>query len=216
MSTSRLEAFSDGVFAVAITLLILNIQVPNAEAVAVHAGLGSALLAQWPFYISYVLSFIMVGITWVNHHQMFGYIKQADHTLLFLNVLLMMGITFVPFPTALIAQYIQHPEEQKVAAFVYGLIFTLNAIFFNAVWWYAATHNLIKDDLDPKQQRSMMIRYLPGPILYAGATFISFINAPISLFLYGFMAVFYVIPNDAFRRFRIGRAADVAETRRDS
>src|SRR5579864_8408932 len=104
MSTGRLEAFSDGVFAVAITLLILNIQVPSVGA---STRLAQALIASWPSYLSYVLSFVTVGITWINHHQMFKYITRTDHTLLFLNLLILMCITFIPFPTALLAQYIQ-------------------------------------------------------------------------------------------------------------
>ena len=173
----------------------------NTEVVAGPVT-GGALLAHWPSYVSYILSFVTVGITWVNHHQMFAYITHADHPLLLLNVLLLMAITFVPFPTALIAEYIQQPDQQQVATLVYGAIFTLNALFFNAVWWYAATHHLVKDDLDPAMLRGMMIRYVPGPLLYLIAMLFSFVSAPISIFLYGCMAVFYLIPNSAFRALR--------------
>ena len=109
-STQRLEAFSDGVFAIAITLLILDVRVPRD--LPETTRLIDALLANWPSYFAFLTSFATIGIMWVNHHRLFGCIARADHGLLIWNGLLLLGITFVPFPTALIAEYIGHPDER--------------------------------------------------------------------------------------------------------
>ena len=206
MSTGRLEAFSDGVFAVAITLLILNIQSPTADQIKNAGGLGHALLAQWPFYVSYVLSFITVGITWVNHHQLFKYITHTDHTLLFLNLLLLMCITFIPFPTALLAEYMQQADQQQTAALVYGGLFTLTAIMFNLVWWYAIRRKLTDENLRMSHQRNMAVRYLPGPLLYLTGTLLAFVSAWLSLAVYISMAIFYALSNMSFSRQSVDNA----------
>ena len=207
MSTGRLEAFSDGVFAVAITLLILNIQTPTLRPED-GGSLGHALLASWPAYLSYVLSFVTVGITWINHHQMFKYIIRTDHTLLFLNLLLLMCITFIPFPTALLAQYIRsdQPGQQQTASFVYGGLFTIMSIMFNAVWWYAVWRKLTDPSGPVTHYRNMALRYLPGPLLYLVATVLSVVNAWIGVILYCTLAAFYALSNASFSRIGTGES----------
>ncbi len=200
MSTSRLEAFSDGVFAVAITLLILNIQVPRAKDVADINDLIRQLLNQWPNYLSYVLSFLTVGVTWANHHQMFKYIERTDHALLMVNTLLLMCITAIPVPTALVAEYLTKVEGQRVAAFVYGAVFAITAVCFNLVWFYAARRGLIYPDIDPKLLRNMRIRYTPGPLLYLLGCILALVNAYLSIGLYILLSLFYIIPNDLIFR----------------
>jgi len=195
MTTGRLEAFSDGVFAVAITLLILNIQVPHLNP---GQDLAAVLGTQWPSYAAYILSFVTVGITWINHHQMFQMIHKTDHTLLVLNLLLLMTITFIPFPTALLAEYLRDPAQQRTAALVYGALFTTSALLFNGTWWYAASRQLLQTTLDPAMLRGMALRYLPGPLLYLVATLSAFISAWLSVALFLAMAVFYVLPNSLF------------------
>src|SRR5213593_915772 len=96
--TSRIEAFSDGVFAIAITLLILDVHVPTIS----QGNLGSALTRQWPTYVAYLISFSFIGIMWVNHHRLFNHIRRSDNGLLFSNLLLLLGVTIVPFPTSLL------------------------------------------------------------------------------------------------------------------
>src|SRR5215472_15319593 len=113
LSTTRLEAFSDGVFAVAITLLVLNLQVPQITAIS---ELVPRLVELWPKLLSYVLSFVLVGIYWVAHHNTFHYIKRSDRNLLWLNILLLLCIVFIPFPTALLGQY----PELRVSIIIYG------------------------------------------------------------------------------------------------
>src|SRR5215471_874918 len=135
--TNRLEAFSDGVFAVAITLLVLDIQVPRG--VAVDKLLG-ALLDQGITLLAFVTSFATIGIMWINHHRLFTHIKRTNNTLLVLNLLLLLLIVFVPFPTALLTEDAAGPN-QHLAAAVYSGTFVITAICFNALWRYAAHKN---------------------------------------------------------------------------
>src|ERR1041385_9184169 len=101
--TARLEAFSDGVYAIAITLLVLDLKVPMVQ----DGKLASALLHQWPMYFAFLISFAFIGIMWVNHHRLFNHIRRCDNRLLFLNLLLLLGVTVVPFPTALLAAHLK-------------------------------------------------------------------------------------------------------------
>src|SRR5260370_22524348 len=133
--TARIEAFSDGVFAIAITLLILEIKVPQ-EASSKEA-LTKALVRQWPSYVAFLSSFATIGIMGINHHRLFTHIRRADHGLLVLNALLLLAVVVVPFPTALLAAHWGHPGE-KVAAIVYSGLFVVVAAFFNLLWRYAA------------------------------------------------------------------------------
>ena len=141
--TGRIEAFSDGVIAVAITLLILDIHVPD-----VQTGLLQALLSQWPNYLGYVTSFLVIIIFWANHHNMFRHIYQVDYALLLINAFFLMCIAFIPFATALLTKYITSPTNQHTAAIVYGATLLLNGILFNAIWWYAVwKRRLVRRDL---------------------------------------------------------------------
>ena len=140
--TTRLEAFSDGVFAIAITLLVLDLKVPRE--IAEGPSLGHVLLAQWPGYLAFVTSFLTILIMWVNHHRMFTLIGRCDHRLLFYNGLLLMGITLVPFPTSLVADSLRHDGE-RTAALVYNGTFIFIAICFNLSWRTAAVDDRLLD-----------------------------------------------------------------------
>src|SRR5919204_3710698 len=133
MSTGRVEAFSDGVFAIAITLLILIIEPPSGG----HA-LGHDLLRLWPSYLAYATSFVTVGIMWVNHHVLFRHFARADRPLLFLNILLLMLIAFVPFPTRVAAEFIRSADDRRAAALLYGTTMTITAILFISLWLYGS------------------------------------------------------------------------------
>jgi len=124
--TARLETFADGVMAIAITLLILDVHVPPPSG----RSLWSALAEEWPSYAGYVVSFLTIGIIWVNHHQMFKLIGRVTHGFLMMNVIFLMTIAFLPFPTALVADYIRIPDSRTAATVVYGL--TMVAIAFPA------------------------------------------------------------------------------------
>ena len=123
--TARIEAFSDGVFAIAITLLILEIKIPAAGS----GELSVQLLRQWPSYFAFVFSFAFIGIMWINHHRLFTHIKRSNNALLFLNLLLLLGVTAVPFPTAVLAQHLGQ-SDQRAAAMLYNGIYFAIAVFF--------------------------------------------------------------------------------------
>ncbi len=126
LGKTRIEAFSDGVFAVAITLLVLNLQVPQLAASVVSRELLPKLFELWPKLLIYVLSFVIVGIYWVAHHNTFNYIKRSDRFLLWLNLLLLLCIVFIPFPTALIGQY----PEQQISVVIYGGTLVIGCVSF--------------------------------------------------------------------------------------
>jgi uncharacterized membrane protein len=137
--TARIEAFSDGVFAIAITLLVIEIGVPHVEGTG--TTLFGALIEQWPSYLGYAISFLQIGVIWANHHNRFRYITRSDHLLLFLNTLFLMCVAFIPFPTALVAEYLQGSgAERTVAGAVYAGTLTVTAVFFTLLWLYAAAN----------------------------------------------------------------------------
>ena len=191
-TTARLETFSDGVIAIAITLLVLEIKVPHA---AEGQTLAAALGAQWPSYAAYAVSFLTIGIMWVNHHHMFTLIERANHTFLMLNVIWLMTIAIVPWPTALVADQLRDADGRTAAALVYGGMMVAIAIMFNVVWRYAAKGNRL---LDPRSDPAAIERinrsYALGPISYVVATLFGFIDPWISLIAYAAMAVFWALP----------------------
>jgi uncharacterized membrane protein len=191
---NRLEAFSDGIFAFAATLLILNL--------AVTAGkpLGGELVGIWPSYVAYAVSFVTIGIIWVNHHTVMHQIDRVDRTFLMLTVLFLMLIAFIPFTTRLLALYIRS-DGALAAALAYGITLTLTAIMINAVWWYAATGSrLLRKDADEAVVRGIGRSYIIGPVIYLGATLAAFVNPLVSAFLYLAIAVFYVLESSIFGR----------------
>jgi uncharacterized membrane protein len=190
--TARIEAFSDGVFAVAITILVFGITVPRG----LPAGqrLLPALLAQWPAFLAFLTSFATVGIMWINHHALFTHIRRSDHTLLVLNGLLLLGVTFVSFPTSLVAEYIQH-RDAKTAALVYSGTFAVIAILFNLLWRYASHDNrLLRRDVDQRAVEAITKSYSWGPPMYLISFVLASISAEGSLILNMAMAVFFALP----------------------
>jgi len=134
--TGRIQSFSDGVFAIAITLLVLNLKVPEHLDVE-QQGLVHVLAMRWPSYLAFVTSFITILVIWVKHHWMFTLIRRSDHAFLYWNGLLLFFVTMLPFPTALLAEYLLHPEA-KVAANLYtGTVFAISLAFYG-LWAYAA------------------------------------------------------------------------------
>ncbi len=193
--TGRTEAFSDGVIAVAITLLILDIRVPN-----VNKDLLQALLSQWPTYLGYVTSFLVIIIFWANHHNMFRHIYQVDYALLLINAFFLMCIAFIPFATALLTKYITSPTEQHTAAIVYGATLLLNGMLFNAIWWYAVwKRRLVRRDLDAQTVQRITRGYLFGLPFYALAIVLSLINVELSLAFYIVIDLMYFLPMNFLR-----------------
>src|SRR5579884_3610495 len=150
MSTTRLEAFSDGVFAVAITLLVINLHVPVSAA---HA-LWAALLREWPEFASYAVSFLVIGIIWVNHHGIFDRIGRIDRTVLFANLFLLFCVVLIPFATALLARYIEGGAASHVAAAAYSAVLLGMAVAFSTIWIYAVNApGVLREEIDPKEAR---------------------------------------------------------------
>lgn len=183
MPTSRLEAFADGVFAIAATLLVIEIQLPGED-------VGEGLLDLWPAYFAYALSFLSIGIMWVNHHVVLSFTREADRAFLFINIGLLMAIAFVPFPTHLYAEHLQH-EGAREAALAYGFTFVVIAIFFQLFWQYAR-RRLLRPDADRREVSGINRSYWPGVPLYAGATLVALVSPTAALVCFAAIALVYV------------------------
>src|SRR5258708_37054118 len=177
--TGRIEAFSDGVFAIAITLLVLDMKGPRA--LDGNRTLASALLTMWPTYLAFVTSFATILIMWINHHRMFTLIGHTNDQLMFFNGLLLVGVTIVPFPTALVAEYLRH-DAQRTAAAVYNGTFIFIAICYNLLWRTAAVNNRL---LHARASRPAVQRifdsYRYGPLWYVIAFMLAFVSVTASL-----------------------------------
>ena len=194
MKKDRLEAFSDGVFAFAITLLVLNITVPAHDSTATAAWLWHELGSHWPDYISYATSFLVIAIMWTNHHAIFLRLKHIDrHTIMF-NMLLLMTTVLIPFSTALLARY----PHLAPPAFVYGLVLTLCSIGFNLLWWHVIR---VPDShtFTPAEQRANTPRFLFGLVVYFAAMVIALFVPLVSIAAYLGITLYYFIPGGVDR-----------------
>jgi uncharacterized membrane protein len=190
MTTNRIEAFSDGVFAIAITLLVLEFRLPGQS-----GHLWHYLWSLWPSFLAYGISFLLIGLVWANHHSMFIHIKHADRTLMFLNMLLLANVAFLPFPTELLAHALREASDLKVATFFYGLTLTTGGIFFNAIWQYATNkRRLVHEKVTDKFIRTSRIGFILGPISYAIATVLSLVWPGVAIALYIFLILYYWLP----------------------
>ena len=198
--TGRIETFSDGVFAIAITLLIIEIGVPHAT---ITESLFEKLVELWPSYLGYAISFLVIGTVWANHHNRFRLITRSDHMLLFLNILFLMCVAFLPFPTALLAEYIRG-EHRITAVAVYSGTLAVTAVFFTLLWLYAAgNYRLVDRSVDPSLLRAMTRRFVFGMFLYLLAFALAFVSAAASLSLIVILALIFVLPEpEGSRRIR--------------
>ena len=197
--TGRIEAFSDGVFAIAITPLVIEIGVPHLENDPEGTTLFGALVGQWPSYLGYVTSFLVIGTAWANHHNRFTYIVRSDHVLLFLNTVFLMCVAFIPFPTALLAECVQS-EERTTAIAVYAGTPAVTAVFFTLLWLYAANgYRPVDCNLDPTALQATTRRYVAGMVLYLIASALAFINIVLSLALNVGLALLFVLPEPRSR-----------------
>ena len=193
MSTNRLESFSDGVFAVAITLLVLTIAVP-----AVHdpGSLAHKLGRNWPQYAAYIVSFMTIGIIWINHHGMISRLRAVDHTILILNLVLLMMVAVLPFVTSLIATYLREPGARDLAAAVYsGAFLLMGAVFAleNGVI-LLRREDLLAVTLPLDRRRQILRRAAGGVSPYAVATAVAFVSAYASLAICAAIGLFYALP----------------------
>jgi len=191
--TARLETFSDGVFAIAATLLILEIRLPE------RGPLTHELLHLWPSYGAYAISFITIGIMWINHHAVFQQIDRIDRTFLVINVFFLMVIAFIPFPTHVLAAHLH--DEARPAAFFYGLTNMLMAIMYACLWFYAARgRRLIAADADPRMVSGISRAFLPGIPIYTAATLSALLSAWLAVSLFAAIALFYVLESSLLAR----------------
>jgi len=179
MSKARTEAFSDGVFAVAATLLVFSLQVPD-----VKSGLGNVLLHEWPSYAAYAISFGTILVIWVNHHAVLDAIPRFDRALLFLNGLLLLTVAAIPFPTNVLAHYLQAGHDQKAAAAAYGIAMSFMALAFTLINIYARRHGLRSGPFN-------VIAFSTGQLLYPLGALLSLVSAELALLIYGGTMIFY-------------------------
>jgi len=198
VSTRRLEAFADGVFAIAATLLILNVDAQVGEG---SGAIGHRLLAIWPSYIAYAVSFVTIGIIWSNHHTVMGQLGRVNRVFLLQNVFLLMCVAFLPFPTRLVAEHLRDRHELQPAALAYGATMTVMAVCYIALWIYAAGgRRLLREDSDPRTVSGITRSYLPGAPLYLTATLVALASPLASVALFDAIALFYVIESSFFGR----------------
>jgi uncharacterized membrane protein len=183
------------VFAIAATLLILNVdaQIPGGV-----EDLGASVLHIWPSYLAYAVSFVTIGIMWVNHHTVMAQVGRTDRRFLFANIGLLMCIAFVPFPTRLVAEHIRGTGARD-AALVYGFTMVATAIMFSVTWFYASgRRRLLRSDANPAVVSGISRSYLPGPWIYLGATLIAFLSPTVSVLLFLAIAALYVLESSIF------------------
>ena len=193
MSPGRLEAFSDGVFAIAITLLVLDIHVPDPSTTA---DLAQQLGSQWPSYVAYGVSFLTIGIIWINHHAMLRRIKAIDHEILILNLLLLLCVGLLPFTTALMAAYLKESEGETLAAATYAGSFLLMSVVFAAMNWtilFRKDH-LLAGPIDAATRRTIITRGVAGLLPYLAAAILAVLSPYVSLAICGAVAAFYALP----------------------
>lgn len=193
MKTGRLEAFSDGVIAVAITLLVLNIDLPPLSK---GESLAHGLAHQWPVYAAYVTSFLTIGIIWVNHHVMIGRLREADHAILFLNLVLLMSIVVLPFATKLMAEYLRETNGQHLAAAIYGGSLLVMSVFFATLQAHIllVKHHKLARPLPLERRRQILARAVAGLIPYAIATALAAVSSYATMIICAAIAVFYGLP----------------------
>jgi uncharacterized membrane protein len=187
MSTGRAEAFSDGVFAVAITVLVFGL-LP----IGTHKLDASVLLQAWPEYFAYVVSFLTIGIMWMNHHTILAHVARVDRPLLVINLLLLMGIVAIPFPTALVAEHLRHPGG-TAATVTYGLVMIVISAGFAGLWLYVATHEALGAAVPQEALRSSIPGFTLGGAAYVAGTLIAaFVSAVAGMVIFGVLAVYYL------------------------
>jgi uncharacterized membrane protein len=192
MDSRRCESFSDGVFAVAITILVFNL-LPIAGKTAADLGHWGALGHYWPSYFAYVVSFLTIGIMWLNHHTMLSQLSKVNRTVLVLNLFLLMGIVAIPFPTALVADHLNNRHSGSVAAVTYGLVMIAIGLGYASCWVYIATH---QQQLGARRRihvpRLSTFRFTIGNAGYVAGTLIGLVLPVVALVIFALLAIYYL------------------------
>jgi uncharacterized membrane protein len=194
VKTGRLEAFSDGVIAVAITLLVLDLRVPAPG--PHHAALATALGRQWPSYVAYVVSFATIGIIWINHHAVILRLREVDWMILVVNLVLLMTIAILPFATSLMATYLTQAQGEHLAAALYACSLLVMSLAFATFNWQVLLRrpHLLHNQLEPARRREILKRTLSGIVPYAVAAVIAPVSPYATLAICALVALFYALP----------------------
>jgi uncharacterized membrane protein len=205
LQTSRMEAFSDGIFAIASTLLVLDLAVP-----AVSSDVGHKLVEQWPTYLAYLVSFATIGNAWLNHSVITDYLERADAILLRLNLVLLFFVSVLPFPTHMLAEYLGSENAERIAVTVYGLNLLAISGFTSLVWHYAVAEHLVRGDNKEEEVRAIGAKLDPSLVSYAVGIGIGLLWPQVAVVLYLAIALFVIIPFRAvFRQVRRGGRRDL-------
>jgi uncharacterized membrane protein len=189
VSKQRLEALSDGVFAIAITLLVLTIAQPGD-----YNHLAQQLADRWPGFAAYVVSFAVIGIMWFNHHSIFAHFERVDRGLVYLNLALLMTVVFIPYPTGIFGQALQKGQGAQTAAVFYSAVMAINAYAWSALWVYASRGRRLLSPHFPEAQRGIAtVLFTVGGALYTITVAIAFISASACLAFHALLAVYYAL-----------------------
>jgi uncharacterized membrane protein len=203
MNKSRVEAFSDGVFAIAITLLVLTIAKPTH-----YRDLGHQLASRWPSFAAYVVSFAIIGIMWLNHHSLFSSFERIDRGLFYLNMLLLLTITFLPYPTGVLGEALAQGQGTQTAAVFYGVTMAVNAYAWGALWLYGSYHRRLLHASFPEEERSLAtLLFTIGVVMYTLAIGVAFLSAYAFLAVQAAFALYYALDPVNRRPGRARRAA---------
>jgi uncharacterized membrane protein len=189
MSKSRVEAFSDGVFAIAITLLVLTLAQPTD-----YHALAYQLGSHWPSLAAFVVSFATIGIMWLNHHSLFSRFERLDRGVFYLNMLLLLTITFLPYPTGVLGEALARGHGERTAAVLYGVTMALNAYAWSGMWLYGSHHRRLLHESFPEAERTTAtVMFTSGVVLYTLAVGVAYLNAYAFLVLQAVVAVYYAL-----------------------
>ena len=203
MSKERVETLSDGVFAIAITLLVLTIAQPDR-----YSDLAQQLADRWPAFAAYVVSFAVIGIMWFNHHSIFAHFARVDRGFIYLNLLLLMTIVFIPYPTGIFGQALRQGQGAQTGAVFYSVVMTLNAFAWSALWVYASRgRRLLSPDFPEAQRGVATVLFTIGSALYTITIGVAFISAYACLAFHALLAVYYALDPLSRRAARTQRNA---------
>jgi uncharacterized membrane protein len=189
MNKARVETFSDGVFAIAITLLVLTIAQPSD-----YQKLAAQLGERWPSLAAYVVSFMVIGIMWVNHHTIFSHLRLIDRGMFYWNLLLLMTIVFIPYPTEIFGEALRRGQGEKTAAIFYSVVMSINAVSWSLLWLYASVgRRLLNPDFPESQRRVSTALFTAGVVFYVISIGVAFINPYACLAFHAALAIYYAL-----------------------
>jgi uncharacterized membrane protein len=206
LEKGRVEAFSDGVLAVAITLLVLDLHLDSGEG---HASFAHQLREEWPSFAAYLVSFFLIGVIWVNHHALFSLAARLDRVVLFYNLLLLMWVTTIPFTTATLAGFLRDGgADTRGAVLLYGLSMTGMAIGFGLILHRLIRHNLLLRPVSHAEGRRAQLRFGLGTLLYPGFALLGLVWAPVMLVAFAGLATYYMFEQTPILPVAAGTQAD--------